>query len=396
MVVTKHLKYAPWLAIEPLVALFTIYQKAGYEIRPVGGCIRDALLNNPINDWDLTTNAPPEVSLDICKNAGLHVIPTGLKHGTITAIFNHIPFEITTLRIDTQSHGRHADVIWTGDWAQDAMRRDFTINSLYGDQKGDIYDYTGGLADLEHNIIRFVGNPHERVTEDYLRILRFFRFMARFGNFDKIDKPSLDACINNQEGLKQISAERIRAELLKILIAPQRTKAVCLMNEHSIFKTLGLSIENSDLSPLDKTEKKFSFETSALRTLAYILPRQADWAKTARSLKLSNKEKAHLLNIQKGINTPVTLTPKILRYFCYVLGLKVCQDIYILKYSDDAYQVDDWYKLLPSPFPLSGKDLLKLGIKADENMGALLKELEQDYIESDFTLTKAQLINKII
>lgn len=394
MVEIKHLKYAPWLQIKPLVALFDIYQKAGYEIRPVGGCIRDVLLNKPINDWDLTTNATPEASLDICKNAGLHTIPTGLKHGTITAIFDDIPFEITTLRIDTQSHGRHTDVIWTNDWAQDAMRRDFTINSLYGDQNGDIYDYTGGIRDLKQHIIRFVGNAHERVAEDYLRILRFFRFMARFGDFTHVNKPSLNACIQLQSGLKQISAERIRDELFKILVAPQRHLSLNLMAQQKIFETINLPVENLNFTRLDENETKLNFMPSALRALAYMLTSHTDWANIANQIRLSNQQKKHLLNIQKYMHISEQPTLKDLRNICYHAGINVCRDIYIIKYFTDSPQVD-WHAITPPSFPITGKDLIALGIKADKNMGTILYRLEQTYIATDFTLTKDQLLGMV-
>lgn len=394
MVEIKHLEYAPWLQIKPLIALFDIYRKAGYEIRPVGGCIRDALLNKPINDWDLTTNATPEASLDICKNAGLHTIPTGLKHGTITAIFDDIPFEITTLRIDTQSHGRHTDVIWTNDWAQDAMRRDFTINSLYGDQNGDIYDYTGGIRDLKQHIIRFVGNAHERVAEDYLRILRFFRFMARFGDFTHVNKPSLNACIQLQSGLKQISAERIRDELFKILVAPQRHLSLNLMAQQKIFETINLPVENLNFTRLDENETKLNFMPSALRALAYMLTSHTDWANIANQIRLSNQQKKHLLNIQKYMHISEQPTLKDLRNICYHAGINVCRDIYIIKYFTDSPQVD-WHAITPPSFPITGKDLIALGIKADKNMGTILYRLEQTYIATDFTLTKDQLLGMV-
>lgn len=392
MVVIRHLEHAPWLHVKPLVALFDIYRKAGFEIRPVGGCIRDALLNQPIHDWDLTTNAPPEKSLEICENAGLHVIPTGLKHGTITAIFEHTPFEITTLRIDEETDGRFAKVAWTADWQADAMRRDFTINTLYGDQNGDITDYTGGIADLTNRIIRFVGNAEMRVQEDYLRILRFFRFMARLGNFDNIDKPSLDACINNQSGLNQISTERIRDELFKIFVSPQRYLAVNLMAQYQIFDTISLSIENLELLQLDIAETQLQFLPSALRTFSFILPKSADWRTIASRLKLSNQEKKHLLNIQQYLDLP--LTTHNLRAIAYHSGIEVCQDVFAIRYIADAPTLD-WNNLTPPPFPVTGKDLIRLGIKADKNMGLILERLEQNYIDSDFSLSKTELLEKI-
>lgn len=387
-----YFKNAPWLQNEALLALFALYEKAGFEIRPVGGCIRDAWLKAPIHDWDLTTNATPEESLNLCQNAGLHVIPTGLKHGTITAILNHIPFEITTLRIDTQSDGRHAKVLWTKDWRQDALRRDFTINALYGDKKGYIHDYFEGIADLTQGIIRFVGTPYLRVEEDYLRILRYFRFMARFGNFSQIDEPSLKACMDYKQGLKNISSERIYSELMKILVASQRHKAVQLMESSGIFNILDLPIKKAHLQNLDDKEKQLGFEKSPLRALAFLLKGDADWGEIARGLKFSNKEKKHLKILQQysELQPPLSLTQ--LRSIIYLHGLAVAQDIYILKYHPACEIITDWQAITPPPFPLSGADLMQQGLEPSPQMGEILKTLEQEYIKSDFSLSKEELL----
>ncbi len=392
---TLYLKNAPWFKVTPLLKLFDIYEKAGFDIRLVGGCIRDSLLSRKAHDWDLTTNATPEESLEICQNSGLYVIPTGLKHGTITAIFNGIPFEITTLRIDKVTDGRHAEVIWTTHWAKDAARRDFTINALYGDRQGYIHDYFNGIADLKQGIVRFVGDAALRVKEDYLRILRYFRFMAYFGNFEQIHKESLQACLDHKEGLKKISAERIYNEIMRILLAPKRHEAVKLMEEINIFSILNLPIENNSLQILDDREKQLGFSKSFLRTLAFILKPKADWNKVALRLKLANKEKKHLTLLQQYMSLEPPLTKPILRYITYFHHLKIAQDIYILKKQPDNEKVNCWNKITPPPFPIVGKDLISLGIRSGKHMGKILKDLEEEYIKSDFSLNKEQLLKRI-
>ncbi len=391
-----HLKNAPWLKISPLLTLFDIYHQAGADIRLVGGCVRDSLLDVPINDWDLTTNALPEESLNICQNAGLHVIPTGLKHGTITAILNHIPFEITTLRIDEKTDGRHAEVNWTKDWQQDAARRDFTVNALYADEQGYVYDYFGGIDDLHKGIIRFVGTPSQRVEEDYLRILRFFRFMARFGNFHHIHHDSLIACCQRIEGLLQISTERIRDELIKILIGPYRHEAIRLMEKCKIFDILNIPLKQTDLKALDDIESRNHFASTSLRGLAFILSPTPSWQKLAGHLKFSNKQKKHLSVLQPFMSMQQHLSVKDLRKIAYRYGLIIAQDVYLLKHHlCEQIATEDWPSLLPPPLPINGSDLLKKGIKEGPDMGKMLKQLENDYIKSDFSLTHSQLLAKI-
>ncbi|MFV0431845.1 MAG: CCA tRNA nucleotidyltransferase [Alphaproteobacteria bacterium] len=391
--IKSRLKHAPWLKVEPLIKLFEIYQKAGFELRLVGGCVRDSLLNNKIHDWDLATNALPEESLNICKKAHMHTIPTGLKHGTITVVFEHIHFEITTLRIDEQTDGRHAHVVWTTDWQADAQRRDFTINSLYGDKHGDIYDYTDGLSDLKQHLIRFVGEPSQRVEEDYLRILRYFRFMARFGDFDKIHKPSLNACKQHKDGLRQVSAERIRDELFKIFTAPKRNQAIVMMQEYEIFATINLPLSNNKLTWLDNIEKQLNFPPNPLRCLAYLFPKECDCRIIANQLKLSNKEKYHLVHLHQYLYDGKDASLPYLRRICYDTNIDICKDIYILKFNGDI--ISDWDIITPAVFPVTGKDLLALGIKADKQMGIILKKLEELYIASDFSLSKTQLLKEV-
>ncbi len=390
-----YLEHAPWLKLESLCKLFDIFEKAGFDIRPVGGCIRDSLLNIKANDWDLTTNAQPEESLKICQNASLHVIPTGLKHGTITAILNDTPFEITTLRIDQKTNGRHADVVWTNDWNKDAARRDFTINALYGDKQGYIHDYYDGISDLKKGIIRFVGRAENRVQEDYLRILRYFRFMAYFADFSKIHEDSLHACIHYKEALQQISSERIYSEIMKILIAPQRHKAITLMEESGIFNSLNLPLKTASLQILDDREKHLTFSKSALRALAFILEPKSEWHKVANRLKFSNKEKKHLNLLQKYIDLQPSLTKEILRKIAYFHGLEIAQDLYILKAQPHDEKISHWDEIIPPPFPITGQDLTLLGITPGKNMGEILKNLEEEYVRSDFSLSQDQLLENI-
>lgn len=191
----------------------------GAEIRYVGGCVRDTLLHRPIQDIDIATQETPNVVIQRLEDAGLKAVPTGIKHGTVTAIVDGLSVEVTTLRRDVKTDGRHAEVAFTTDFREDAARRDFTINALSATPDGAVYDYFDGLSDLAARFVRFVGRPHERIQEDYLRILRFFRFHAHYGG-GAPDAEALAACRANADGLDQLSGERVRDELLKILAAP--------------------------------------------------------------------------------------------------------------------------------------------------------------------------------
>ncbi len=400
MPVTIHHPDAPWLQQSGIIRLFDAFTKNDAELRVVGGCVRDFLCGRTIKDWDLATTALPEQSMDICHNMGAHVIATGLKHGTITAIINSVPFEITTLRHDAITDGRHAEVVWSDDWLEDAMRRDFTINALYGDAQGNVIDYTGGYADLQHRLIRFIGEPKQRISEDHLRIMRFFRFMSGYGDFDHMDQASLQASIQMQETLTLISRERIRDELLKILISAQRAKIIPLMMEHHIFANLNIAVTNADLHQLNHQEQQYGLALSSLRALAYILDTQQPWNILKQRLILSNKQMAYLQGVRQYYPDSNDISPQQLRRIYYHMRKK-SNAIDAMEYTKDIALLNNvpasqhWDNIYVPEFPVVGDDLFKLGFSTGKELGIFLKQLEQQYIDSDFTLSKDALLLKV-
>ena len=211
----KELARAPWLNEADTKAVMDALQAEGGAARFVGGSVRNALMGEPVSDVDIATTATPEKAKALLEAKGVKVVPTGIDHGTITAVTSTRHFEITTLRVDVATDGRRADVAFTDDWVEDAKRRDFTMNALYCDADGTVHDPLGGLDDLKARRVRFIGDPHERIREDYLRILRFFRFHAWYGKGEP-DDAGLRACAEEKEGLRQLSGERVRDELFKI------------------------------------------------------------------------------------------------------------------------------------------------------------------------------------
>ncbi len=217
---------AAWLNSPALAKVFAAFAKSAAELRVVGGATRNALLGRPISDIDLATPALPEVVTEIATKAGLAVHPTGIEHGTVTVVADGVAFEVTTLRRDVETDGRRAVVAFTDDWREDAMRRDFTINAIYVAPDGTIYDPVGGLADLKDQRVRFIGDANDRIREDYLRILRFFRFTAQYGQ-GRPDPDGFAACTALKAGLTQLSSERVGAEIMKLLDAPRAAEIAC-------------------------------------------------------------------------------------------------------------------------------------------------------------------------
>jgi len=218
------LKDAAWLEREETQAVFDALQAHGIETRAVGGAVRNTLLGLTVTEVDLATTAVPEEVMALAAKAGLKAVPTGIDHGTVTLVASGVPFEVTTLRRDVETFGRHARIAYTKDWEEDARRRDFTLNALYADRDGRVFDPLGGYADLRAGQVRFIGDAEERIKEDYLRILRFFRFHAYYGK-GPLDPAGLAAAVRLRGGLDQLSAERVAAELRRILIAPQAAGA---------------------------------------------------------------------------------------------------------------------------------------------------------------------------
>ena len=345
------------------------------DARFVGGCVRDPLLGLPVADIDVATRHEPDEVVARLRVAGIRSVPTGLAHGTVTAVLPSGPVEVTTLRRDVSTDGRHAVVAFARDWREDAARRDFTMNALYADPlTGDVSDWHGGLADLHARRVRFIGDPLQRIAEDHLRILRFFRFHARFG--DAIDGDGLQACTARANDLMALSRERIAAELLKLLVARDAVAAMALMVERGILHAVLPEI-NADgaerLAVLAGREAAGGVAPDAIRRLAALLPGDAAAGVGAR-LKLSNVQRRRLEGAAagRGDEGPLGLA--------YRVGTDWAVDRLLLAGAEVA-SVVGWQ---PPRLPVGGGDLVALGLARGPAVAAALREVERRWIAEGF------------
>lgn len=347
------------------------------DVRFVGGSVRDTLLGIPVSDVDLATPLAPERVVDLLEAARIKAVPTGIEHGTITAILQSGPVEVTTLRRDVSTDGRRATVAFTDDWREDAARRDFTMNALYADPRtGEIFDYFGGLADLEARHVRFIGDPLKRIAEDHLRILRFFRFLARFG--DQADPAGLAACTERAKDLMALSRERIRDELLKLLVARDAVPVVQLMIERGIFLPVLPEIVSAErLAHLTDRETATGIAPDPIRRLAAVLPRDAGIAdQIGGRLRLSNAERKRLVAATaEPIDAPRPLS--------YRLGRVTALDQLLLSSRDiaEVAEVEAWQA---PRLPLSGGALVARGLAKGPDVARALRAVEDRWISEDF------------
>lgn len=365
-----------------IVALFDGDEKP----RIVGGAVRDSLLGLVVSDIDLATKLHPETVLNRLSSVDIKAIPTGLDHGTITAVVDTQNFEITTLRRDVATDGRRATIAFATDWKEDAARRDFTFNALYADnESGEIFDYFGGLDDLDKRLVRFIGDPDARIAEDHLRILRYFRFLARFGG-ERVDQPALTACASASKSLMALSRERIASELLKILGLPDPSFAVSLMIERGIFANFLPEISDraaTQLRQLISREIQYSQPISLSARLLSILPTQADIVdKIVMRLKLSNRMRVDLATRLADSNPE----PDNIRSIAYKSGKETARDVALL-YAPDVKlklcleMLIDWEA---PQFPLKGGALIKLGLRAGPVVAKTLQQIEAQWIKEGF------------
>lgn len=350
----------------------------GGEVRLVGGVVRDTLAGQVTKDIDLATPLLPEKVIEKLSAAGIKCVPTGLAHGTVTAVVEGRPFEITTLRRDVSTDGRRATVTFTDDWQEDAARRDFTVNALYADpDTGEIQDYFGGVADLEAGIVRFIGEPLTRIAEDHLRILRFFRFNARFGKGTP-HAESLAACRVRANDLMALSRERIAMELLAILTLPNPESAIGLMIDNGIFVPVLPEIADAaSLGRLLEREKALASEPDALRRLAALLPADPALAEdVGNRLRLSNAQRKQLITLASR-SVDDNTNPKAL---AYRLGVEAAMDRLLLG-TGDAAAILGW---TPPKFPLTGGSILARGIQAGPEVARVLQAAERQWIEEGF------------
>jgi poly(A) polymerase len=348
--------------------------------RYVGGAVRDDLLCLPVSDVDLATRLQPDEVVRRLEQAKIKAVPTGIEHGTVTAVSDGQPVEITTLRRDVSTDGRRATVAFTDDWREDAARRDFTINALSADPlSGEIFDYFDGLRDLSERHIRFIGDPLQRIAEDHLRILRLFRFHARFGSGEP-DSAALDACTARANDLMALSRERIADELLKLLGVADPGPTVGIMLQRAILKPVLPEIEPErlcDLQALIAAEGDAQIEADPLRRLAALLPRAADVAEAvAVRLKLSNKARKRLSCAAQP------LTDERPQTIAYRLGTQCAVDQLLLSgRTSEAKAIDAW----KAPrLPISGGTLIARGLTEGPLVARTLRYIEEQWLQAGF------------
>jgi poly(A) polymerase len=348
--------------------------------RYVGGAVRDELLQLPFSDVDLATRLLPEQVAERLEAANIRAVPTGIDHGTITAVSSGHPIEVTSLRRDVETDGRRATIAFTDDWKEDAARRDFTINALSADPRtGEVYDYFGGTGDLIARRVRFIGEPLERIAEDHLRILRFFRFHARFGA-GAPDRNALAACAARANDLMALSRERIADELLKLLAVSDPSPTVAIMLDHHILRPVLPEIKRAALERLDvlvKAEELAGISSDPLRRLAALLPRDKEVAEDiAARLKLSNKARKRL-GCAAGADVPANA-----QSFAYFAGLECAVDRLLLGgEAERAKVIAQW----ESPrLPIGGGALIERGLEPGPVVAKTLQSIERRWVEAGF------------
>ena len=399
----RKLDNAPWLTTGALPRLLAVLDRDGEEARVVGGAVRNALLGMPIAEIDVATTAVPEEIIKRVTAAGFKHVPTGIEHGTVTVIIDRHPFEVTTLRKDVETYGRHAKVAFGRDWRADAERRDFTINALSATRDGTIYDYTGGLDDLGHRRVRFIGDPAKRIAEDYLRILRFFRFHAAYGTRDHPDPAGLAACIQGRNGLDQLSRERVRMEMLKLVVAPHAVPTLISMTDAGLLlRVLGGVSYLASFDNMAKVEAAIGAEPNAVRrlgALAVAVPEDAE--RLWQRLRLSNSEHERLASMGEawGRISPL-YGEKAGKALLYRLRPQQFTDRVLLGWARSNATAHDteWHALATLPqrwtaptFPLKAADFMKRGVPQGPALGAVLAAAEQAWVASGFPDDQAAL-----
>ena len=392
---------APWLKSGPTARVLELLNGNGEEARVVGGAVRNALLKIPIGDIDIATTALPEEVIRRAKAAGIKSVPTGIEHGTVTLVVDAHPFEVTTLREDTETFGRKAKVAFGRDWARDAERRDFTINGLSVDAEGIVHDHVGGLDDIPAKRVRFIGEPDQRIAEDYLRILRFFRIHAAFGAGDP-DREGYLACIRGRAGLATLSAERVRMEMVKLLIAEGAAGAIAAMADSGLLLSIfGGVAYTGPLTAMIAAERSLGLKPDAARRLgALAVAVTEDARRLATRLRLTNTETKALDSMGHRWWRLAGMDEATARRRLYRLGEDRYRDRLMLAWAragGDARSAQ-WRELATLPerwrapkFPLKAADFIGRGIAEGPALGQVLALAEDAWLAADFTLDEGAL-----
>ncbi|MDC0659295.1 CCA tRNA nucleotidyltransferase [Leisingera sp. SS27] len=377
----------PWLKNPGTQAVCQAVAADGAQVLFVGGCVRNALLGAPVSDIDLATDARPEQVMELAARAGIKAVPTGIDHGTVTLVKNGIPHEITTFRKDVATDGRRAVVAFSNDIAEDARRRDFTMNAIYARPDGGLVDPLGGLADLRRRQVRFIGSAENRIREDYLRSLRYFRFHAWYGDqTEGFDEVALAAIAANLDGLAALSRERIGAELLKLLAAPDPAPSVAAMRQAGVLSSILPGADDRALAPLVHLEAGRT--ASGIRRLAVLGGEDLQEA-----LRLSKAQGSYIAAIREAAIGTAGASE-----LGYRMGAEKALDTLLLRASfleqPLSADVETYIGLGASAtFPVKARDLLP-NLKGPE-LGTALKELEADWIASGFSLSREELLKSV-
>ncbi len=396
-----HLGDAGWLKQGEIARLLALLDRDGEEARVVGGAVRNALLRLPVDEIDVATTAVPAEVMRRVAAAGCKAIPTGLEHGTVTVVIDHQPVEVTTLREDVETFGRKARVAFGRDWRADAERRDFTINALSASADGTIYDYVGGVDDLTARRVRFIGEPQWRIEEDFLRILRFFRFHAHFGDGPP-DPVGLHACIKARAGLETLSRERVRMELLKLFAAARATPTLAVMAEAGLLATvLGGVAFIASFENMVKVEAALGVKPDPVRRLGALGVWVAEDAeRLTQRLRLSNTESERLLALEQWWRIAPQAGEPAARALLYHLGPQSFADRVFVAWARSEAGVADraWRELASLPqrwtaptFPLKAADFARRGVSPGPALGAALRAAEAAWIAADFPADRATL-----
>lgn len=392
---------AAWLKHGEVARLLEVLDRDGEEARVVGGAVRNTLLRMPVAEIDVATTALPDEVVRRVEAAGWKAVPTGVEHGTVTVIIRSQPFEVTTLREDVETFGRKAKVRFGRDWRADAERRDFTINALSASAGGEVFDYVGGLADIAARCVRFIGDPQQRIAEDYLRILRFFRFHAYFAE-GAPDPAGLHACIRARAGLDTLSRERVRMELVKLFIAPRAAPTLTVMSESGLLgPVLGGVPYLASFTKIAEIETALSIEADAVRRLGALeVMVSEDAERLSQRLRLSNAESERLFALESWWRISPSADEQAVHALLYRLGPQSFADRVLLAWSRAGAAATDgaWRDLATLPqrwtapvFPLKSADFLRRGVAKGPALGAAMRVAKEAWIAADFPIERAAI-----
>jgi poly(A) polymerase len=392
----RALDDAPWLKSGPAARVLALLNGGGEEARVVGGAVRNALLKIPTGDIDIATTSPPDEVIRRAKAAGIKSVPTGIDHGTVTLVVEGLPFEVTTLREDTETFGRKAKVAFGRDWVRDAERRDFTINGLSVDAEGVVHDHVGGLDDIAARRVRFIGDPNRRIAEDYLRILRFFRMHASYGQGEP-DRAGYLACIAGRAGLASLSAERMRMEIVKLVMADGAALALTAMADGGLLQEIfaGVAYPRA-FAAMIAAERRLGLEASATRRLGALTVAVTEDAKRVASrLRLTNAETKALDSMGHRWWRFAGMDEARAKRLLYRIGEQPYRDRLLLAWARAGADNSSthWHELATLPqrwsapkFPLKAADFIWRGIAEGPALGHVLTLAEDAWLAADFPL----------